>query len=696
MAGIKISDLPSVVTPDLTDVFPIDQGAVTYKESASQLLSLFQANGEALTKVDDTNVTMALSGSPSTALLNATAMTLGWTGQLAVPRGGTGNSTFTPYSVICAGTTATGAFQNVVGVGVAGEQLTSNGPGLLPTWQAGTVSPLTTKGDLYTFTTVNARLPVGTVNGQILQVNSGTATGLAWSTATYPSTALNVARILRSDGTNYVDTTSTFADTYAASGFLYANGANNVAGLATANNGVPVTNNTGVPSILAGPGTTGNILQSNAAAAPSWSTATYPSTAGSSGNVLTSDGTNWSSAAPAASATSVIVDDTTTNATMYPTWVTASSGSLPLKVTSTKLSFNPSTGTMTLTGSLSSSTGVTSSAGLNLLTYTYTGSAVNYFNIINNATGTGPLLEATGSDSTVPFLLGAKNAQFIFHDRSSTISGKIQLNNAASTNFTALTVATAQATNLTLTLPAADAAAANAPMVSNAAGVLSFLTQAAITKVNIQTFTSSGTYTPTAGMKYCIIEAIGSGAGGGGSANQVTGGTAGGGGGAGSYARLNATAATIGASQAVTVGNAGTGGAAGTNDGTDGSDVSVGSLCIGKGGSKGTGAASGNVGLGGAGGVAGTGDFTVAGQNGGSAVNSISNSQVPMSGVGGMGYFGGGAGVQVNTNGTPVTGTTPSGYGCGGNGGVVFANGGAAAGGNGQKGVVVITEYISV
>ena len=45
--------------------------------------------------------------------------------------------------------------------------------------------------------------------------------------------------------------------------------------------------------------TTGQIYRSNASNQNSWSTATYPNTAGTSGNVLTSDGTNWvSSAAP--------------------------------------------------------------------------------------------------------------------------------------------------------------------------------------------------------------------------------------------------------------------------------------------------------------------------------------------------------------------------------------------------------------
>ncbi len=43
-------------------------------------------------------------------------------------------------------------------------------------------------------------------------------------------------------------------------------------------------------------------------------------------------------------ATVTVADDTTTNATMYPTWVTAATGNLPIKVSSTKMTFNPSTG----------------------------------------------------------------------------------------------------------------------------------------------------------------------------------------------------------------------------------------------------------------------------------------------------------------------------------------------------------------
>lgn len=57
-----------------------------------------------------------------------------------------------------------------------------------------------------------------------------------------------------------------------------------------------------------------------------------------------------------------ITDDTTTNATTYPTWVTANTGNLPQKVSSTKLSFNPSTGAFSSTSFIGAGTGLTGTA----------------------------------------------------------------------------------------------------------------------------------------------------------------------------------------------------------------------------------------------------------------------------------------------------------------------------------------------
>lgn len=50
-------------------------------------------SGAALTKVDDTNVTLTLGGTPASALLAAASLTLGWTGTLSIARGGTGQGT---------------------------------------------------------------------------------------------------------------------------------------------------------------------------------------------------------------------------------------------------------------------------------------------------------------------------------------------------------------------------------------------------------------------------------------------------------------------------------------------------------------------------------------------------------------------------------------------------------------------------
>ena len=60
----------------------------------------------ALTKVNDTNVTLTLGGTPSASLLQAVSLTLGWTGQLAASKGGLGidTSALSGYGKVTAGT----------------------------------------------------------------------------------------------------------------------------------------------------------------------------------------------------------------------------------------------------------------------------------------------------------------------------------------------------------------------------------------------------------------------------------------------------------------------------------------------------------------------------------------------------------------------------------------------------------------
>jgi hypothetical protein len=72
-------------------------------------------------------------------------------------------------------------------IGTTGQVLAVSGG--VPAWTTtADVTPLTTKGDLFTFDTADARLGVGT-NGQTLVADSSTATGLKWATASSPSYA---------------------------------------------------------------------------------------------------------------------------------------------------------------------------------------------------------------------------------------------------------------------------------------------------------------------------------------------------------------------------------------------------------------------------------------------------------------------------------------------------------------------------
>ena len=66
------------------------QSSVGAVITVSQLTAADIGSGAALTRVNDTNVTLTLGGSPTTALLAATSLTLGWNGQLSVTRGGSG------------------------------------------------------------------------------------------------------------------------------------------------------------------------------------------------------------------------------------------------------------------------------------------------------------------------------------------------------------------------------------------------------------------------------------------------------------------------------------------------------------------------------------------------------------------------------------------------------------------------------
>jgi hypothetical protein len=217
-----------------------------------------------------------------------------------------------------------------------------------------------------------------------------------------------------------------------------------------------------------------------------------------------------------------------------------------------------------------------------------------------------------------------------------------------------------------------------------------------INKLNVVSFTSSGTYTPSSGMQYATIECWGGGGGGGGVAGAANQTFISGGGGAGAYCRKTSSVAAVGASQTVTIGAAGSGGAAGNHNGGNGGETSVGSLCVSDGGSGGQGTTSSSAGYGGAGGTSGSGDIAAPGAPGenGQFGSSSSGSYSVGGGNGGSSLVGAG-GINIPDWGTAVAGGTASGYAAGGGGASATNTTATEPGGAGTAGYCIITEYIS-
>ena len=176
----------------------------------------------------------------------------------------------------------------VTGLATANSAILVTGSTGVPVW-SGTMTNgqliIGSTGATPTAATITAGTGVTVTNGaaSITIAATGGGTPAVGATGT----------IIRSNGSSWVASTATFADTYGASTLLYSNGANTVTGLATAVGGVLITNSSSVPSWLANPSATGKILQSVSGDASAWSTATYPAVATSTGTILRADGTNW-------------------------------------------------------------------------------------------------------------------------------------------------------------------------------------------------------------------------------------------------------------------------------------------------------------------------------------------------------------------------------------------------------------------
>lgn len=233
--------------------------------------------------------------------------------------------------------------------------------------KGGTSASLTANnGGIFYSTATTGAILAGTPTAfQMLQ--SGVSSAPAWSTTTWPSTS-TINQI------------------------LYSSAANTISGLSTANNGLLVTGSSGIPSILAGPGVTGRVIQSNAAAAPSYSTATYPSTATSTGTILRANGTNW------VASTSTFADTYAVSTLLYASSANVVSG-LPTSPNSTLTTDGSGVPQWTSSGT---GTGITWSG----VSGTSQAADINSGYVIENAAQTTITLPATAALGSIVYVQG--------------------------------------------------------------------------------------------------------------------------------------------------------------------------------------------------------------------------------------------------------------------------------------------------
>ncbi len=289
----------------------------------------------------------------------------------------------------------------------------------------------------------------GGTSGTLLTSNG---TNFVNTTATYPSTATGTGTILRADGTNWAATTATFPSTATTTGaYLRADGTNWISStLVLPNAGtaykLAAYTATNTLSELSAVGSTGQILRANTGAIPSWSTATYPATAGTASTLLRSDGTNFVNTTATypstATGTGTVLRADGTN------WV-ATTATYPTTTTANQILYSTSASVLGGNAALtfSSPTLTVGAAGTGTGQVTLTGTTSESATIATSATG-GDIIMTPGSTGN-PQLL-SDSGTMILGGNTGTYNENLSFDFETTANTVAI-ASTTGVTNLTWT-----------------------------------------------------------------------------------------------------------------------------------------------------------------------------------------------------------------------------------------------------
>ena len=421
-----------------------------------------------------TNTTIAISNSQVTGLgtmsvQNASSVTItggsidGTTigGSTAGAITGTTITANTQFSGAGTGLTGTAAGLSIGGNAATATSATSAGSVTnsvtFNTSGAGGTSPVTYNGSTaqtISYNTIGAPSTTGTGASGTWSIgitgNAGTVTNGVYTTGSY-SNPTWITSILGSivSGAVATATTATNVAGGATGSLLYQSGASTTTSLALGTTNYVLTAGASAPQYVAQStlsvgsattATTSTNLAGGVAGAIPWQSAastTGFTAAGTTGQVLTSNGTSvptWTTPAGSVS----VVDDTTTATTRYPLFASVTSGSITTEyVSSTKYQFVPSTGILTATGFAGSGAGLTGTAtslsiGGNAATAT---SATSATNLAGGANGSLPY--QTGSGVTT-FLAASTNGYVLTLSAGvptwSASSGGLTITDDTSTN----------------------------------------------------------------------------------------------------------------------------------------------------------------------------------------------------------------------------------------------------------------------